>query len=128
MVLDGSTLGGGTTINFACCLPLPDNVQDEWSCEYGLEQFQSHAYEESLEAVKYRIGCHVPEQHNSFNQKNKEGCKVMGYACDTMWQNLRNTSTAGYTSFGAPDKQSGLVMYLCGAVLELRIMRECSAS
>jgi hypothetical protein len=116
MLLAGSTLGGGTTINWACCLPLPDNVRDEWSCEYGLEQFHSHDYEESLEAVKNRIGWHIPEQHNALNRKMKEGCKVLGYACDTTGQNLRNTSTAGYTCFGAPDKQSGLVTYLRDAV------------
>jgi long-chain-alcohol oxidase len=57
-ILAGSTLGGGTAINWACCLPLPDNVRDEWSSEHGLVQFQSQAYQQSLQAVKSRIGHH----------------------------------------------------------------------
>ena len=39
MILAGSTLGGGTTVNWACCLPLPDSVRNEWISEHGLTQF-----------------------------------------------------------------------------------------
>jgi choline dehydrogenase-like flavoprotein len=115
-ILAGSTLGGGTAINWACCLPLPDTVRDEWSSEHGLVQFQSQAYQQSLQAVKSRIGCHFPEQHNAMNQKMKDGCEALGYTCESTGQNLCDTSIAGYTSFGAPGKQSGVVTFLNDAV------------
>jgi choline dehydrogenase-like flavoprotein len=50
------------------------------------------------------------------NQKMKEGCAMLGYVCENTGQNLRDTATAGYTCFGAPGKQSGLVTYLNDAV------------
>jgi hypothetical protein len=59
---------------------------------------------------------HYPEQHNAMNRKLKDGCAILGYACDDTGQNLRDTTTAGYTCFGAPDKQSGIVTYLNDAI------------
>jgi choline dehydrogenase-like flavoprotein len=35
-ILAGSTLGGGTAVNWACCLPLPEFVRDEWSAALAL--------------------------------------------------------------------------------------------
>ena len=122
MILAGSTLGGGTTVNWACCLPLPDKVREEWIHKYGLTQFGSSAYEESLLAVQERIGClsHDKVTHNLANQKMKKGCNVMGYECETTGQNLRDTSqtAAGYVCFGDAErnKQSGLVTFLSDAV------------
>jgi len=122
MILAGSTLGGGTTINWACCLPLPDSVREEWIQQYGLTLFESKHYDESLCAVQERIQCASKEKviHNKMNQKVKKGCHIMGFSCETTGQNLRDTSseTAGYTCFGDAErnKQSGLVTYLSDAV------------
>ena len=109
-------MGGGTAINWACCLPLPENVRDEWSSEHGLVQFHSEAYQQSLQEVKSRIGYHYPEQHNAMNCKLRDGCAMLGYARKNTGQNLRDTATAGFTCFGAPGKQSGIVTYLNDAV------------
>ena len=37
-ILAGATLGGGTTVNWACCLETPAYVRDEWAAA-GLPQF-----------------------------------------------------------------------------------------
>lgn len=57
-VLAGATLGGGTTVNWACCLPPPEYVREEWAKEHGLAQFASGAaeFEASLQAILTRIG------------------------------------------------------------------------
>lgn len=123
MILAGATLGGGTAINWACCLPLPENVRQEWIQDYGLTQFASEQYQDSLKAVQERIGCLTNDNditHNTMNQKMKQGCKVMGYDCQTTGQNLKDTSvdSAGYTCFGDAmrNKQSGLVTFLADAI------------
>jgi len=66
--------------------------------------------------VKSRIGYHYPEQHNAMNRKLRDGCAMLGYARENTGQNLRDTATAGFTCFGAPGKQSGIVTYLNDAV------------
>lgn len=39
-ILAGSSLGGGTTVNWACCIPLPPMVRQEWSmAPISLPQF-----------------------------------------------------------------------------------------
>lgn len=131
MILAGSTLGGGTTINWACCLPLPDSVREEWIHKHDLTQFGSDTYQESLAAVQQRIGCTSKEEvtHNQMNQKMMQGCNVMGYHCETTGQNLKDTShqSAGYTCFGDAqrNKQSGLVTFLSDAVENgARIMQQ----
>jgi choline dehydrogenase-like flavoprotein len=122
MILAGSTLGGGTTVNWACCLPLPDSVRNEWITEHGLTQFGNDEYTTSLKQVSERIGCINTSKviHNTMNQKMKKGCKVMGYSCETTGQNFRDTTkeNAGYTCFGDAErnKQGGLVTYLSDAV------------
>ena len=52
-VLAGATLGGGTTINWACCVPTPETVRAEWAQEHGLHQFapSSAEFDASLAAV-----------------------------------------------------------------------------
>lgn len=122
MILAGATLGGGTTVNWACCLPLPESVREEWIHDHGLTQFESDEYHQSLQQVSERIGCTSTHTvvHNAMNQNMKDGCNVMGYTCETTGQNLRDTSqeSAGYTCFGDAErnKQSGLVTYLADAV------------
>lgn len=39
-ILAGSAVGGGTAINWSCCLPLPKYVRHEWARVYGLEAFR----------------------------------------------------------------------------------------
>eukprot|EP00729_Bicosta_minor_P019643 gene19643-35682_t len=55
-ILAGATFGGGTSVNWACCLPPPDFVRKEWSEKHGLKQFVTSEYDEALAAVNERIG------------------------------------------------------------------------
>ena len=56
-ILAGSTVGGGTEVNWGCCLELPSYVKEEWANKYGLNQFLSSDFTDSLKAVKSRISC-----------------------------------------------------------------------
>eukprot|EP01050_Picozoa_sp_SAG11_P026218 SAG11_NODE_6199_length_1366_cov_3.453039_2_plen_95_part_01 len=80
-ILAGSTLGGGTTINWGCCIPTPDYVREEWSNRHGahrLPQFGSgeagKEFDEALTAVAKRIGASEDGVvHNSVNQLMLDG-------------------------------------------------------
>ncbi|MEE9216315.1 MAG: GMC family oxidoreductase N-terminal domain-containing protein, partial [Anaerolineales bacterium] len=55
VVLAGSTLGGGTTINWTTSLPTPAHVLHEWETELGVTGAEGQDWQASLEAVRARI-------------------------------------------------------------------------
>jgi hypothetical protein len=123
MILAGSTVGGGTTVNWSCCLPLPEYVRDEWVHDYELQAFASGGdYDESLDFVLQRMGAKDSSKvkHNPPNSKLQEGCDALGYPWETTMQNLRQTDdpSAGYVCFGDRygNKNTGVATFLHDAV------------
>jgi len=53
-ILAGSTLGGGTVVNYMNCLRTPEPVRREWR-EHGIEGIDEPAYDEHIDAVMKRI-------------------------------------------------------------------------
>ena len=56
----GTTLGGGTTINWTNCLRTRPWVREQWA-EHGLEGVNGPDFDRHLDAVMSRIGATVPE-------------------------------------------------------------------
>jgi choline dehydrogenase-like flavoprotein len=52
----GTTLGGGTTINWTNCLRTTPWVREEWAREHGLEGVDGPDYDRHLDTVLQRIG------------------------------------------------------------------------
>ena len=144
MILAGSGLGGGSAINWGCCIETPDEVRREWADAHGLENFRpvgggvQTQFDASMDAVKKRIGVIespswtgvngdtkrkvVPSmiQHNGMNEVLISGCEKVGFDYEVTGQNYRDvdtSDTSGYTCFGDRygNKQSGLVTYLADA-------------
>lgn len=122
-LLAGSCLGGGTTVNWACCIPTPKPVREEWADPKGahrLGAFTSDEFEESTYTVLSRIGASTKGvTHNPNNQALLAGCESLGYPCDATMQNFREPSLrqAGWCCFGEAynNKQGGLATYLADA-------------
>lgn len=153
MILAGSGLGGGSAINWGCCIETPDEVRREWADAHGLENFRpvggkvQTEFDASMAAVKKRIGAIespswtgvkgdtkkkvVPSiQHNGMNEVLVSGCEKIGYDYEVTGQNYRDTSadTAGYSCFGDRygNKQSGGVTYLADAAeAGAKILPDC---
>lgn len=133
MILAGSTVGGGTTVNWSCCLPLPEYVRDEWVHDYDLEAFASGGdYDESVDFVLQRMGAMdlSKVKHNPLNSKLQEGCDALGYPWETTRQNLRQTDdpSAGYVCFGDRygNKNTGVATFLHDAVKDgARMVDKC---
>ena len=97
IVLAGAGLGGGTTINWACCLDTPYYVRDEWVTKHGLIQFHRSEFPDkntdfdlALESVKQRIG--VSDKgvvHNRMNSILMDGCEKLGLPCKVAPQNFQ---------------------------------------
>src|SRR3954452_4167324 len=76
----GTTLGGGTVINWTNCLRTYPWVREQWAREYGLEGVDGADYDRHLDTVLERIG--ATDQASDLNgpqQRMKEGCEKLGW-------------------------------------------------
>ncbi len=62
-ILAGSTLGGGTRVNWQASFQTPDHVRREWATEHGLSAVASERYTAALNAVCSRLGVTTGEKH-----------------------------------------------------------------
>lgn len=126
MIFAGSTLGGGTTVNWNACLPLPEHVREEWVKSFGLQAFgEAGDYDRALKYVMKRIvgvdKFKTTIVHTAMNRKLMEGCEAMGYKWLMVAQALKNKNAdpvAGYLAFGDRygNKNSAVSVFLKDAV------------
>ncbi|MEA2450226.1 MAG: hypothetical protein QOG63_2158 [Thermoleophilaceae bacterium] len=76
----GTTLGGGTVINWTNCLRTYPWVREQWAREFGLEGVDGSEYERHLDAVLDRIGAtDALSDLNGPQQRMKAGCEALGW-------------------------------------------------
>jgi choline dehydrogenase-like flavoprotein len=108
----GTTLGGGTTINWTNCLRTRPWVREQWAGE-GLDGVDGPEFDRHLDAVLERISANDDcSDLNGPQQRMREGTEALGWSYETI---VRNTDsdcyapeTAGYLGFGdqSGSKQS----------------------
>src|SRR5439155_21402419 len=101
----GTTLGGGTTVNWTNCLRTTPWVREEWALQFGLEGVDGPEYDRHLDAVLDRIGAtDKASDYNGPQQRMKEGCERLGWHFKTVIRNADldrySPDTAGYLGFG----------------------------
>ena len=76
----GSTVGGGSTVNWSNSLLTPNTVRSHWA-EAGLTDVDTPAFDEHLQAVFERIQCNdkVATQ-NGPHQRLSDGASQLGYS------------------------------------------------
>ncbi len=104
VLLAGSTLGGGTTVNYTNCLRTPAHVREEWERE-GLSGLASSDFDRHLDAVLERIGATDRlSDLNGPHQRLKAGCRALDYSFKRTVRNADPASydpaTAGFMGFG----------------------------
>jgi long-chain-alcohol oxidase len=117
-IFAGSTLGGGTTVNYATSFKTPDFVLEEWARLSGVDAFVSGEFEESLDEVAERLN--VNTDSSAAGRRDavmEEGLKALGWHVDMMPRAVRNCSqdeSCGYCGFGCRigAKQSTMRTYL----------------
>ena len=101
----GSSLGGGTVINWQNCLRTFPWVRDQWAREHGLEGVDGPEFDRCLDRVMKRIG--VTDSCSELNgphQRLKEGCEALGWDFKLITRNVdpakHDADLAGYVGFG----------------------------
>src|SRR3954464_8734155 len=115
----GTSLGGGTTINWTNCLRTYPWVREQWARDFGLEGVDGPEYESHLDAVLDRIGAtDKASDLNGPQQRMKNGCERLGWDFRSVVRNVDldkySPEASGYLGFGDPSgaKQSTAETYL----------------
>lgn len=122
VILQGSTLGGGTVVNYTTSFATPESVRDEWAREHALPHFTRPEFTQSLAAVARRID--VNTEHAAPSGRDQiliRGLERLGWHHGLLPRNVRGCTqddACGYCGYGcrAGAKQSTLVTYLPDAV------------
>jgi long-chain-alcohol oxidase len=118
VVLQGSTLGGGTVINYTTSFHTPEPVRHEWAVDHGLPHFETVEFTRSLDAVAARLGVNTDHAKPSGrDQILIRGLAPLGWHHGVLPRDVRGCSqddSCGYCGMGCrrSAKQSTLLTYL----------------
>ena len=131
IVLAGSTLGGGTIVNWMTSFRTPREILEEWAKSSGLSDLTEMALQASFEAVEQRISISTVTSHNRQNQLLVDGCSALDYQANVLRNNaIGCEQRCGSCGFGCRYgcKQSTMKTYLQDAYDHgARIIVRCSA-
>lgn len=134
MVLAGSCLGGGTTVNYTTSLRLPDVVREEWVRVSGLDFFARDEFTRSLEAADARFQSNLDHNQPSRRDALMEcGLQARGWHAARMPRNVAGCTqddVCGYCGLGCVRAAKCSTVHTClaGAYRQgARIVVNCTA-
>ncbi|CAN0880203.1 Long-chain-alcohol oxidase FAO4A [Linum grandiflorum] len=105
VVLAGSTVGGGSAINWSASIKTPHKVTQEWSHEHQLELFDTKMYREAMEVVCQKMGVHtrIEVEEGLNNTVLRKGCQRLGYPVEDIPRNADAKHSCGWCCFGCKE-------------------------
>ncbi len=135
-LVSGTTLGGGTTINWTNCLRTKDWVRKQWASEHGLDGVDGPDFDGHLDAVWSRLG--VTDSCSDLNgpqQRLAEACEALDWSFKRITRNTDPDSydpeSAGFLGFGdqSGSKRSADRTWLADAHADgARLIANCRAT
>ncbi len=101
-MLQGATVGGGTTVNWMIMLRTPDHVLDEWTRRFGLEGMDAAGMAPVFERIEREVHARrVPEDsHSENNRLLLEGARALGWKVEQARINARGCVRSGFCGQG----------------------------
>ncbi len=119
-ILQGRSVGGGTTVNWCASFRTPDRILETWKDRFGIDTLSKDVLTPHWEHVEKRL--HIAEWPlEMINENNKvlwNGLGALGYERGLIRRNVNGCLNLGACGLGCPvdAKQSMLVTVLPDAV------------
>jgi hypothetical protein len=129
-ILAGGTVGGGTTVNWMTCIPVPNRVRSEWEEQHGVEGATGAAFTRDLTAVMKEIGAQESNDLPAKDSAILRGAERLGWSGERIVANLDTCGDCGTCPFGCKrgSKQSTLRLHLPQALKAgARLLPDCRA-
>ncbi len=119
-ILQGRSVGGGTTVNWTTCFRTPDPILERWRDVHGVEGVDPATMAPHFDAVEARLGI-TPWSEDRVNENNRvllDGARKLGWSAEILHRNVRNCQNSGLCGMGCPydAKQGMLLTYVPDAV------------
>jgi choline dehydrogenase-like flavoprotein len=120
MILQGRSVGGGTTVNWTSSFRTPEATLRLWAERHGVRGLDAATLAPHFEAVEQRlsIGPGNEDDVNRNNRKLWDGAARLGWNPALIRRSVKGCARLGYCGLGCPldAKQSALVTYVPDAI------------
>ena len=115
-LLQGETVGGGTTVNWLLMLRTPDRVLEEWARDHGTEGLDPASLRRVFDRVEREVhSTRVPDDaHSRNNALLLAGARALGWNAHAATINARDCIRTGFCGTGCRygARQGAMAVYL----------------
>jgi choline dehydrogenase-like flavoprotein len=133
LVLQGRSVGGGTTVNWTTSFRTPERVLALWAARHAVHGLDAATLAPHFEAVEKRlnVGSGNPDDVNANNRKLQEGAARLGWQPELIRRSVQGCARLGYCGLGCPldAKQTSRTTFLADAVASgATVYSDCRAT